>query len=131
MKTRYVVVSTCEDENEVFFDVVPADSPEEADERVNRMRDYAVLCAFTRPVDEFIEFAKHLADGTSEQDEAYLRSVECPTLDKLTRDQCVELLEGYGIECQDDEPVDVLREAIAVNVADGTIDKDDVSEMTA
>lgn len=126
MKTRYVVVSACEDENEVFFDVVPADSPEEADERVQRMRDYAFLCDYTVSVEEFVLMANRMAETHAEEDEAHLRSIECPTINQLSRDRCVELLGEYCIDCNDDETVDVLREAIAVNVADGTIEKDDL-----
>ena len=41
----------------------------------------------------------------------------------LDRDTCVELLENEaGIECHEDESVDTLREAVAVNIADGTIE---------
>jgi ribosome-binding factor A len=39
----------------------------------------------------------------------------------LSREGCVELLEHVGIQCYDSETVDMLREAVRVNVADGTI----------
>jgi len=52
---------------------------------------------------------------------------ECVNLDalnQLTREECVERLEGVGIQCHDLETVEVLREAVRVNVADGTLDDD-------
>lgn len=39
----------------------------------------------------------------------------------LSREDCVRLLESVGIQCYDSEPVGVLREAVEVNVDDGTI----------
>lgn len=39
----------------------------------------------------------------------------------LSREECVQLLEGAGIQCYDHEPIEVLREAVEVNVKDGTI----------
>jgi hypothetical protein len=41
----------------------------------------------------------------------------------MTRETCVALLEEVSIACHDHEPVDVLREAVMVNVADGTISR--------
>lgn len=41
----------------------------------------------------------------------------------LAREACVSLLEGVSIACYDHETVDVLREAVRVNVADGTISR--------
>lgn len=52
---------------------------------------------------------------------------ECVNLDalnQLTREECVQLLEENGFQCHDTETVEVLREAIRVNVADNTIDDD-------
>jgi len=37
------------------------------------------------------------------------------------RELCIELLESIGIQCYIDEPIEVLREAVAVNVEDGTL----------
>jgi hypothetical protein len=44
----------------------------------------------------------------------------------LDRETCVELLEAVSIQCYDHEDVDTLREAVKVNVEDGTIDKGDL-----
>lgn len=46
--------------------------------------------------------------------------------DRLSRDACVKLLSNVSIECRDEESAEELREAVAVNVADRTIDRDDV-----
>lgn len=40
---------------------------------------------------------------------------------QLARVDCVMLLEGQDIQCYDSEDTDVLREAVRVNVLDGTI----------
>ena len=45
-------------------------------------------------------------------------------ISNLSRDACVELLESVGIQCYDSEPIEVLREAVEVNVADGTISRE-------
>ncbi len=42
-------------------------------------------------------------------------------INKLGRQQIVEILEGAGIQCYDTEHVDELRQALRVNVADGTV----------
>lgn len=42
-----------------------------------------------------------------------------------TREKCVELLTGASIECYDDETTEELREALAVNIDDQTIEPDD------
>ncbi len=42
-------------------------------------------------------------------------------LNWLDRARIVELLEGASIACYDREPTDELREALAVNIEDGTI----------
>ena len=39
----------------------------------------------------------------------------------LSREQCVVLLEQVGIACFDYEGIAILREAVAVNLEDGTI----------
>ena len=46
----------------------------------------------------------------------------------LDRDECVEWLEGIGIECVDSESVETLREAIDANINDGTIDAQEFCE---
>lgn len=43
----------------------------------------------------------------------------------ITREKAVELLTEAGIECRDEETVEELREAVAVNIADETITPDD------
>ena len=42
--------------------------------------------------------------------------------DQLPRFRCVEMLESVGIQCYDDETTAELREAVSVNLADGTLD---------
>lgn len=39
----------------------------------------------------------------------------------LSRDECIELLQGIGIQCYDHETVEVLREAVKVNMLDGSL----------
>lgn len=39
----------------------------------------------------------------------------------LDRTKVVEILEGYGFACYDSESTDSLREALRINVDDGTI----------
>ncbi len=41
---------------------------------------------------------------------------------RLSRKKCEELLTSVGIQCYDHESVEVLREAVFVNVMDDTID---------
>ena len=44
----------------------------------------------------------------------------------LSREDCVKLLGYAGIDVTDDEPIEDLREAVRVNVADGTILTEDL-----
>ena len=44
----------------------------------------------------------------------------------LEREHVVNLLQDASIQCYDDEPTEELREALKVNIEDGTIDWDDV-----
>ena len=44
-------------------------------------------------------------------------------LNRLDRSQIVTLLESVSIACYDSESTDELREALAVNIEDGTIDE--------
>lgn len=46
----------------------------------------------------------------------------------LSREACVELLEGACIECRDDEDVATLREAVQSNLEDGTLAYSDIEE---
>jgi len=48
-------------------------------------------------------------------------------ISRLSREECVQLLEGAGIQCYDHEPIEVLREAVEVNVKDGTIKEADAA----
>lgn len=41
----------------------------------------------------------------------------------LNRTACVEILIAIAIHCADDEPIEDLREAVAANVLDGTIEQ--------
>jgi hypothetical protein len=43
----------------------------------------------------------------------------------LPRERCVELLTSIDIECRDDEPLEDLREAVASNILDDTLEPDD------
>jgi hypothetical protein len=44
----------------------------------------------------------------------------------LSREDCVALLASISIDSNDDEPVEDLREAVAENMKDHTLDEDDV-----
>jgi len=41
----------------------------------------------------------------------------------LSREEIVKILEGYGFACYDSESTDELRDALRINIADGTIDE--------
>jgi hypothetical protein len=43
------------------------------------------------------------------------------TLDQLTREECVRLLESASIQCYEHETTETLREAVRVNLEDQTI----------
>lgn len=45
-------------------------------------------------------------------------------ISRLPREKCVELLTDICIQCYDHETVEVLREAVQVNVNDGNIHRD-------
>jgi len=45
------------------------------------------------------------------------------TVNWLDRQNIVELLEGIGIACYDDEPTQLLRECLVENVESGNIDE--------
>lgn len=47
-------------------------------------------------------------------------------LNKMTRPQIVTLMEGNGFACYEQETEDELREALAYNLEDGTIDPSDL-----
>ena len=51
-------------------------------------------------------------------------------ISRLPRDGCVRLLEAAGIQCYDSESIEVLREAVAANVEDGTITPQDLEAAT-
>lgn len=46
---------------------------------------------------------------------------------RLSREECIELLTGVSIQCYDHETTEELREAVAVNIEDGTIDVSEIS----
>ena len=50
-------------------------------------------------------------------------------LNKLTREEVIELLEGVGIACYEHETLGTLREALRVNIKDGTIPKSAVAHV--
>ena len=47
--------------------------------------------------------------------------LEWDELEQLSRDDIVEILEGYSFACFPNESAEKLRTALAVNVGDGTI----------
>jgi hypothetical protein len=68
-------------------------------------------------VDDFRE------DETEEEDDR-LDAVAS----RLSRDECVRLLEAACIQCYLDEDTVTLREAVAENLKDGTISESDIEE---
>jgi hypothetical protein len=40
----------------------------------------------------------------------------------IDREECIELLTSIDIECRDDDTLETLREAVAANIDDGTLD---------
>lgn len=55
-----------------------------------------------------------------------------PATDKvsgLERSQVVEWLESISIDCQDDESIETLRDALTVNLEDGTIDPQEFCDI--
>ncbi len=53
----------------------------------------------------------------------YWQTLETPEdPSSMSRERCVELLASVDIECNDDETIATLREAVEVNIDDGTID---------
>ena len=42
-------------------------------------------------------------------------------INMLSREQCVTILEGHGIQCYDNETYETLIRAVKINIADGTI----------
>lgn len=66
----------------------------------------------------------------SEMDEdGYFTPDPAPIIAAMGRKQIVELLEGVSIECRDDETTEELREALKVNVEDGTIPADALESL--
>ena len=51
------------------------------------------------------------------------------TLNQLTRDECVRLLESICIQCYDHETTEELREAVRVNLEDGTLPHSALEEL--
>lgn len=49
-------------------------------------------------------------------------------VNKLSRDACVRILRNLSFHTDDDETVDVLREAVAQSVRDGDVDEGDLVE---
>lgn len=71
---------------------------------------------------------KHSHDGTlevigdfSDPDPEWIQ-----TASTMKRDRVVELLEGIGVACFDDESDEELREALIENVKDGNIDQEEL-----
>ena len=56
--------------------------------------------------------------------------IDLDVANRLSREQCVSLLEDdLGIACNDDEGIDVLREAVLSNIQDGSLSYEQVKEM--
>ena len=64
---------------------------------------------------------------TEMDEDGYFQDIDIAS--QLTREQCVELLDGAGIECREDEGVEVLREAVQANIEDGTLAYGDVEML--
>lgn len=63
-----------------------------------------------------------------EDDEPEFSQELLTKLNRLDRQQIVELLESASIQCYDNESDDVLLEALKVNIADGTISEDSIPD---
>lgn len=50
------------------------------------------------------------------------------TVNWMSREQVVAVLENYGFACYDSESTDELRDALVENVEDGTIEERDIYE---
>ena len=50
---------------------------------------------------------------------------------RLSREDCVRLLENVHIQCSDSETVGVLREAVRSNVEDGTISPQELETVSS
>ncbi len=81
------------------------------------------------------EIAEHMIDDVAdeideEEKEDEPRDEEFPGLDEelafLKRERMIELLESAGIQSYDHESDDVLREAVKINIMDGTIDRNEL-----
>lgn len=77
MIQNYIVVSVDNDEEQTFFDIVPAESAEEASLRIAAYReDYAIGFVDTMTAKEFLDMAIKLAETSVEEAEEWLQSRE-------------------------------------------------------
>lgn len=77
MIQNYVVVSVDNDEEQTFFDIVPAESAEEANLRISLYRqDHAIGMVDTMTAKEFLDMALKLAETSVEEAEEWLHERE-------------------------------------------------------
>lgn len=91
--------------------MMPGETPytPEQERKLNSMLSDA--CAATDVIDED-ELERHTDKMISDK------------ISRLPREKCVELLTDICIQCYDHETVEVLREAVQVNVNEGNIHRD-------
>lgn len=77
---NYIVVSVDPDEQQTFFDIVPANSADEANTRIAALRqDYAIGFVDTMTANEFLDMAQQLAAMSTDQSAAWLIEREAET----------------------------------------------------
>jgi hypothetical protein len=84
--------------------------------RVEAVADGEVRSTFT--------VQTHVSDEQIEEVVKY--ELTYSAISRLPRERCVELLTNAGIQCYDADSIETLREAVRVNVEDGTIDAAEV-----
>ena len=68
------------------------------------------------------DFKQHVEEFVTDWKEADVEGL----IRQLDREQCTTLLEAVSIQVNDDETIEVLREAILANLEDETISADDI-----
>ncbi len=94
MIQNYVVVSACEDQDESFIDIVPAQSPEQAAQRVADFRDYAFVTDEVMTTEDFLNLAKSYHEMTVEEAEEWCQE----------REKAAEESEDYQPDCDYEYP---------------------------
>lgn len=72
---KYLVISYDDDEQQWFYDVLFAKSPEEAQERIGKLRDYCI-CFDVISAEELTAMTRRIEDETLEQSEAWITELE-------------------------------------------------------